>query len=205
MADVVQEAREDLRVVLRLFGHWQMADTLHQLKAGAGRVEVLGRDLAKLKPSARDRFRADHLGIVFQLFNLIPWLSALDNIVLPCRFSSVRLRSAIDPPGEARRLAARLDLPESVLARPAAELSVGQQQRVAAARALIGRPQLMIADEPTSALDAERQLGFIDLLLSECAASGTALLFVSHDLRLAGHFDRSLSLPAINAAMEAAP
>ena len=93
-----------------------------------------------------------------------------------------------------------LDLQPESWDKPAGELSVGQQQRVAAARALIGRPEILIADEPTSALDAERQQVFIDLLLQESAAVGAALVFVSHDWRLAAHFDRSIALQEINAA-----
>jgi putative ABC transport system ATP-binding protein len=93
-----------------------------------------------------------------------------------------------------------LDLQPESWRKPAGELSVGQQQRVAAARALIGRPEILIADEPTSALDAERQQVFIDLLLQESAAVGAALVFVSHDQRLAGHFDRSDALHEINTA-----
>lgn len=170
----------------------------------AGAVSVAGQVLGGLSAGARDRFRADHVGFVFQLFNLLPWLSARDNIVLACRFSSqrrVRVAAAgATPEGEAVRLAARLDLSTELLDRPAAQLSVGQQQRVAAARALIGRPGLVVADEPTSALDADRQQAFIDLLREECAAAGAALLFVSHDQRLATHFDRVLDLGAINHA-----
>jgi putative ABC transport system ATP-binding protein len=169
-----------------------------------GRIEVRGVELGTLSQAARDRHRADHLGVIFQMFNLIPYLSARDNILLPCRFSA-RRRARISEAGasaraEADRLAARLDLAPEDLARPAAELSVGQQQRVAAARALIGRPELLIADEPTSALDAGRQRGFLDLLLGESAAAGTAVLFVSHDTRLAGAFDRTVALAEINAA-----
>jgi putative ABC transport system ATP-binding protein len=163
-----------------------------------------------MRAGARDRFRADHVGFIFQLFNLIPYLSALDNIVLPCRFSALRRNriaaAGSTPHEEAARLAARLDLDPALLARSAAELSVGQQQRVAAARALIGWPGLVVADEPTSALDAERQRGFLDLLLGECAAAGAALLFVSHDRRLAEAFDRVVGLGTINrAAAERAP
>jgi putative ABC transport system ATP-binding protein len=170
-----------------------------------GVIEVLGTDLASLSSAGRDRFRADHLGFVFQLFNLIPYLSALDNILLPCRFSPVR-RAAVEAAGrpvrdEARRLALRLDLAPPLLARPAAELSVGQQQRVAAARALIGRPQLVVADEPISALDAGRARAFLDLLLSECVATGAAVLLVSHDIALAGRFQRAVALADINAAV----
>jgi len=169
----------------------------------AGTVSVAGQPLAQLSAGARDRFRADHVGFVFQLFNLLPYLSARDNIVLACRFSAAR-RARLAARGtaaeaEAQRLASRLELGD-VLYRPAAELSVGQQQRVAAARALIGRPGLIVADEPTSALDADRQQAFIDLLLDECAEAGAALLFVSHDLRLAHHFDRVVDLAQINRA-----
>ncbi|THF63026.1 ABC transporter ATP-binding protein [Pseudothauera nasutitermitis] len=172
------------------------------LDPDAGHVAVHGQELGALHAGARDRFRADHIGFVFQLFNLIPYLSARDNILLPCRFSRAR-RARIaaaggDPAAEAARLAARLDLQAALLDHPAAELSVGQQQRVAAARALIGRPPLVIADEPTSALDADRQRGFLDLLLAECAQAGAALLFVSHDGRLAEHFDRVVALGELN-------
>jgi putative ABC transport system ATP-binding protein len=174
----------------------------------AGTVSVAGQELASLSAGARDRFRADHVGFVFQLFNLLPYLSARDNILLACRFSAARRRrlreSGVAPEAEAARLAARLDLEREALGRPAAELSVGQQQRVAAARALIGRPGLIIADEPTSALDADRQQAFVDLLLGECAASAAALLFVSHDQRLAAHFDRVVDLEKINHAAAAA-
>lgn len=170
-----------------------------------GEVRVLGTDLARLSGAARDHFRAEHLGFVFQLFNLIPYLSALENILLPCRFSPTRHGAAEAAGGsvaaEARRLADHLDLAAELLERPAAELSVGQQQRVAAARALIGRPQLVIADEPTSALDADRELAFLELLLSECFASGAAVLLVSHDVRLADRFDRAVALADINRAL----
>ena len=173
----------------------------------AGTVSVAGQALGALSSGARDRFRADHVGFVFQLFNLLPWLSARDNILLACRFSPQRRARVVaagsTPAAEATRLAARLDLSADLLERPAAQLSVGQQQRVAAARALIGRPGLVVADEPTSALDADRQQAFIDLLLEECAAAGAALLFVSHDQRLARHFDRVLDLAALNRAAAA--
>jgi putative ABC transport system ATP-binding protein len=169
-----------------------------------GQVSVLGADMARLPGAARDRFRADHLGFVFQLFNLVPYLSALENILLPCRFSALR-RAAVEATGgsardEARRLARQLDLASELLDRPAAELSVGQQQRVAAARALIGGPRLVIADEPTSALDAERERAFLDLLLAECAGRDATVLLVSHDVRLADRFDRAVALPEINRA-----
>ncbi|MCL4757790.1 MAG: ATP-binding cassette domain-containing protein [Rhodocyclaceae bacterium] len=166
-----------------------------------GGITVLGVPMERLGAQARDRHRAAHIGFIFQLFNLIPYLSGLDNIVLPCRFSQQRARRAQPSPREeALRLAGCLDLDSHTLRRPAAELSVGQQQRVAAARALIGRPELIIADEPTSALDAGRQRVFLDLLLEQCAEAGSSLLFVSHDERLASRFPSALRLDEINRA-----
>lgn len=165
-----------------------------------GRVDLLGTDLAILGSRARDSFRADHIGFIFQQFNLLPWLAAIDNVLLPCIFSASRAQRAGDARNEAKRLLARLDLAPSLWKKPAGELSVGQQQRVAATRALIGKPEILIADEPTSALDAERQQAFIDLLLTESAAVGATLLFVSHDARLAAHFDRVVALADINHA-----
>ncbi len=174
--------------------------------AGRGTVRVLGQDLAALSATRRDRFRADHVGFLFQLFNLVPYLSVLDNVLLPLRFSA-RRRERVSgrggPVAEAGRLIDHLDLGPELLHRKAAELSVGQQQRVAAARALIGSPELVIADEPTSALDADRRALFVDLLRRECRAQGSALVFVSHDAGLEPLFDRTLSLPDINRAMAA--
>jgi putative ABC transport system ATP-binding protein len=161
-----------------------------------GSVSLLGQPLGELSASQRDAFRADHLGFIFQQFNLIPYLSVLDNVLLPCRFSARRTSRACEPEAEARRLLNTLDLDPALLNRPAAELSVGQQQRVAAARALIGQPEILIADEPTSALDAERQAAFVELLLSEAKRAGSTVVFVSHDLRLAAHFDHRLALSA---------
>lgn len=166
-----------------------------------GRIEVAGHCLSAMPAARRDRFRAAHIGFIFQLFNLIPYLSGMDNVLLPCRFSAVRARRLPDDGrAEALRLAARLELDAALLDKPAGALSVGQQQRVAAARALIGRPSLVIADEPTSALDADRRRLFLDLLLAECRAAGAALLFVSHDAQLSARFDRVVALDTLNRA-----
>jgi putative ABC transport system ATP-binding protein len=165
------------------------------LEARGGSVRVLGRELAGMSRAERDGFRGAHLGYIFQLFNLIPYLNVLDNITLPCQLNGERRAKlgnvAVDE--AARRLAEQLNI-SRLLSEKVVDLSVGQQQRVAAARALIGKPELVIADEPTSSLDAERQAAFLDLLRKECAEAGAALLFVSHDLRLAGRFDRTLAL-----------
>ena len=132
------------------------------------------------------------------MFNLVPFLSVLDNVTLPCRFSARRREAAAARGGaeaEARRLLEHLDLgPEARSRRAVTALSVGQQQRVAAARALIGRPEIVLADEPTSALDADRREAFVRLLFRECAAEGATLLFVSHDRSFAPLFDRTLAL-----------
>ena len=178
--------------------------TLLSLAAGvllpqAGQVHVLGREWRSLRAGARDRRRADHIGYVFQQFNLLPFLSVLDNVLLPCRFSRGRAgRCEGGPDRAAQRLLQALGLAPALWPRPASALSVGQQQRVAAARALIGRPELVIADEPTSALDEAHRDAFLRLLLQECEAAGSALLFVSHDPRLAPHFTRVLPLVSVN-------
>jgi putative ABC transport system ATP-binding protein len=181
--------------------------TLLNLIAGVmvpqdGSLRVLGRELRELSGAGRDRFRADHVGFIFQLFNLIPYLSVIENVCLPCEFSPRRRERALKAGGtvrkEAARLLAHLDLPSPVLRKPVTALSVGQQQRVAAARALLGAPELVIADEPTSSLDADRRTSFLDLLFAECERERAALIFVSHDSALAPRFDRVLELSAIN-------
>lgn len=168
-----------------------------------GKVEVLGTNLTKLAARRRDRFRADHVGFIFQMFNLVPYLSVVDNVTLPCRFSQRRRERAVarstNVAADARRLLAHLELDSSALLdRPVTDLSIGQQQRVAVARALIGSPEVIIADEPTSALDEGTRERFLDLLFGECDAEGTTLLFVSHDARLGTLFNRGVSLSQLN-------
>jgi putative ABC transport system ATP-binding protein len=172
------------------------------LQPQAGRISVLGEDMGKLPAARRDRLRADRMGVIFQMFNLVPYLSVTGNVLLPLRFSPARRKAAgNDPQAEARRLLARLGLTdEGLLERRVSDLSVGQQQRVAAARALIGSPSLVIADEPTSALDADARDRFITLLSEEVERSGASLLFVSHDASLAGLFTRAADLTAMNKA-----
>ncbi|WP_283132520.1 ABC transporter ATP-binding protein [Enterovibrio norvegicus] len=169
--------------------------------ASSGTLQLCETELTALKGSQRDAFRADNIGYIFQQFNLLPYLSVLDNVLLPCRFSSLRKqRVSGDLAQEAKRLLLALDLPEICLTKPVTALSIGQQQRVAAARALIGKPALLLADEPTSALDFDSRNTFIALLMKECEHAGSSLLFVSHDHTLESHFDRSVSLTEINGA-----
>ena len=166
-----------------------------------GSVEVLGTRLDRLAGPARDPFRAAHIGIIFQMFNLLPYLSVLDNVLLPLRFAPGRRRRVVargtSPEAEARRLLERLHLEPGLARRPASNLSVGQQQRVAAARALIGAPEIVIADEPTSALDRDRQAAFLDLIAAELAAAGGTLLMVSHDPTLGDRFERVVRLQSV--------
>jgi len=165
-----------------------------------GSLTCLGEELTTLSGAKRDRFRADHLGVIFQQFNLLPWLDLRSNVMLPCRFSRRRAQRAGDVNRAAEDLLKAMDLAPELWLRRADQLSVGQQQRVAAARALIGQPELVLADEPTSALDSDRRDDFLDLLFAQCREAGSALLFVSHDRDLAPHFDRQLDLATINRA-----
>ncbi|RIA32562.1 putative ABC transport system ATP-binding protein [Stenotrophomonas sp. AG209] len=171
------------------------------LLPGRGSVEVAGHGLQAMRGAARDRFRADHLGVIFQQFNLLPFLSVRDNIALGLRFSrlrSERISGSVD--AEIVRLLRALQLDPALMQRRAGTLSVGQQQRVAAARALIGRPALLLADEPTSALDREAATAFLQLMSAQCQAAGTTVLVVSHDDSLQPLFDRTIALSEINQA-----
>lgn len=164
-----------------------------------GEVALLGQSMAALKGRQRDRFRARHIGVVFQQFNLIPYLSVLANVCLAAHFAG-------RAPGEgpevnqtgtethARELLAALGLPTGIAERPASTLSVGQQQRVAVARALITRPEILLADEPSSALDSDHRDAFMQVMLEQVAETGSTLVFVSHDRSLAKAFDHQQDL-----------
>jgi len=145
----------------------------------------------------------DHIGYIFQLFNLLPYLSIEENVLLPLSFSNSRAKKVgktkNDQIKDAERLLKSLDMDEQLAKKkPVTELSVGQQQRVAVARALIGNPELIIADEPTSALDSDLRHSFLELLFSECKKAGSTLLFVSHDSSLGNFFNRKISMEEIN-------
>lgn len=169
----------------------------------SGTVFVAGNELSRISTSACDRVRANELGFIFQQFNLIPYLNALENVLLPCEFSRVRKQRILDagetPPEQAEKILGALfqnQVPD--LTRPVYTLSVGQQQRVAAARALLGSPPLIVADEPTSSLDYDNRQLFMDLLFRQCENYGATLLFVSHDPTLKDRFSIVLDFEAIN-------
>ncbi len=167
------------------------------VSADRGAISVSGTDIASLSAGQRDRFRAEQIGLIFQQFNLLPYASVLDNILLPLQFSPDRRKRVASLKEEAETLCQNLGLPDNVMNVRAGTLSVGQQQRVAAARALIGTPPLLIADEPTSALDAATQKTFLQLLFAQSRAHNTTLLMVSHDARLADQFDRVVQMSDI--------
>ncbi|KID55215.1 methionine ABC transporter ATP-binding protein [Pseudoalteromonas luteoviolacea] len=169
-----------------------------------GTIEILNENLAALNDAKRDKFRADHIGTIFQNFNLLPYLSPIDNVLLGCNFSKRRQANlkAINITAEAQalKLLNELGIDEDTQHRSVNELSIGQQQRVAAARAFIGQPELIIADEPTSALDADNRDIFIKQLFEQAEQYQATILFVSHDAGLASLFDRKVSLKDINGA-----
>lgn len=174
------------------------------LAPDSGHLSILQHDMAGLGASQRDKLRADHIGYIFQQFNLVPYLNLADNVMLPCRFSKRRTQNAITSHGSVSAAAEyllkqlfennELD-PES----PVSKLSVGQQQRVAAARALIGHPEIVIADEPTSSLDFDARGRFINLLFDQLAETSATLIFVSHDQSLGDRFPRGISIEEFRA------
>lgn len=171
----------------------------------SGSVCVLGVPLETLRSTQRDQFRADHLGVIFQQFNLLPYLSLLENVQLPCGFSQRKRQNAGDIRAAAVRLLSHLSISDSLLNKPVSKLSVGQQQRTAVARALIGSPEIIIADEPTSALDTANRDRFLELLFRETEEQGGTLIFVSHDQQIARRFERVVDLVQINQAGSRAP
>jgi len=169
-----------------------------------GSVQVLGHSLQELSAMQCDQFRVDLLGIVFQQFNLLPYLSVLDNVKLPCWFSKRRHLLAGGSANElkqaAQSLLMELSLAETLYNQLANRLSVGQQQRVAVARALIGQPKIIIADEPTSSLDVENRERFLELLFLEADKQKSTVVFVSHDSHIAQYFPRVIDLSKLNKA-----
>ncbi len=173
--------------------------------ATSGDVFILSQNLNTQSNTKRDAFRADHIGYIFQNFNLLPYLSPIENVTLGCEFSKSRQQKALKQHSEPKpslqkeavRLLNALGLNEQYHNKDVATLSIGQQQRVAAARAFIGSPELIIADEPTSALDANNRQNFIKLLFEQAKLSCSTLVFVSHDESLKPLFDRAIDLMSL--------
>lgn len=171
--------------------------TLLELIAGvlsvqSGQLNVLGEPYHLKTSTQLDAFRADHIGYIFQSFNLIPYLSVQENLVLPLMFSKQKIDQL-----RLAKLIQGLGL-STLIHRSVSDLSVGQQQRVAAARALLKKPQLVLADEPTSALDYDHRENFLNLLFQFCREDKTTVIFVSHDRTIEKLFDRSISLKEMN-------
>ena len=168
------------------------------IKPNFGSVSILGKNLGLLADHEKDRYRGDHIGFVFQSFNLIPYLTIFENILLPLKSSKIRfcnIRDNIN--NEIHRISDHLKI-RDLLSNKSTDLSVGQQQRVAVARALIGNPEIIIADEPTSSLDEDITASFMKLLIEEHKEKNFTLVFVSHDKSLAKYFDREINFNDIN-------
>jgi len=173
--------------------------TLLNAVAGAlsttrGQLTLLDQHFEGLSSRQLDKLRADHMGIVFQQLNLIPYLTGLQNAALPLRFSVLRRARVMDQTAEVLRLGKLLGLTESQLNQKANQLSVGQQQRVAVIRAFLGEPELILADEPTSALDPASRDRFLDDVMALMNDKRQALLMISHDPEVSSHFNQHLEL-----------
>ena len=164
----------------------------------AGLVQLLNVTVNQLSALERDRFRADQLGVIFQQFNLLPYLSVQENIQLACTFSARKRERVGDVKREVAQLLERLHISAELWSKPVTQLSMGQQQRVAIARGVIGKPPIIIADEPTSAMDDENRDAFLQLLFQEADAQQSTILFVSHDKAIAPYFRRVVQLSEIN-------
>lgn len=160
-----------------------------------GRIVIQKTDVTRLAEAARDRFRARYIGFVFQTFNLLAGFSALENVLLGMTFTGQR-----NDPRRASELLGRVGLGQRLTHRPAA-LSVGEQQRVAVARALVNKPILLLADEPTANIDPSHQQQVIDLLREVCRAENVAMLLVTHSDDVARQFERVEYLEKLNRAL----
>ena len=164
-----------------------------------GEIYLLGKNITHLTSYQRDQFRADHIGYIFQQLNLLPHLSVLDNVLLPCYFSKKRRQNlSSSPVPSAKQLLSNLHISNHDMKKKVNQLSVGQQQRVAAARAFIGSPDLILADEPTSSLDIDNRDDFLALLKEQAVQHKATLIFVSHDPFLEKTFHRIIDLPTLN-------
>jgi len=163
----------------------------------SGNIFINGKTINQLSSKTKDEYRADNIGIIFQQFNLLPYANVVDNVLLPLYFSKVRSNNVPNKREKVIELFKQLRLPDDIIQFKASSLSMGQQQRVAVARALIGNPSLIIADEPTSSLDADAQKIFLDLMFEQISENNSTLLMVSHDRSLSGQFDRLVDINEI--------
>ena len=163
----------------------------------SGSISINGNTINKLSSKTKDEYRADDIGIIFQQFNLLPYANVVDNVLLPLYFSQARSKNIVNKRAAALELFKQLRLPDDIAQYKASNLSVGQQQRVAVARALIGNPSLIIADEPTSSLDTNAQQLFLDLMFKQISENNSTLLMVSHDKSLSNRFDRQININEI--------
>lgn len=163
----------------------------------SGSISINDKIISDLTSTNKDAHRSDNIGIIFQQFNLLPYANVIDNIILPLYFSKQRSKKVENKTNAAMTLCDQLRLPESILNQKASNLSVGQQQRVAVARALIGSPSIIVADEPTSSLDTEAQELFLDLMFDQISKNSSTLLMVSHDKSLTNYFDQVIDINEI--------
>ena len=163
----------------------------------SGDILLNEQKLNDLNANKKDQFRSDNIGIIFQQFNLLPYANVIDNITLPLYFSKKRDSRVTNHRETTLNLCRSLQLSASTIAMQANKLSVGQQQRVAVARALIGNPSLIIADEPTSSLDSSTQKKFLDLMFRQIEEHKSTLLMVSHDSSISNYFDRTINIKDI--------
>lgn len=163
----------------------------------SGSISINDKIISDLTSTNKDAYRSDNIGIIFQQFNLLPYANVIDNIILPLYFSKQRSKKVENKINAAMNLCGQLRLPESILNQKASNLSVGQQQRVAVARALIGSPSIIVADEPTSSLDTEAQELFLDLMFDQISKNSSTLLMVSHDKSLTNYFDQVIDINEI--------
>ena len=163
----------------------------------SGSISINDKIISDLTSTNKDAYRSDNIGIIFQQFNLLPYANVIDNIILPLYFSKQRSKKVENKINAAMNLCNQLRLPESILNQKASNLSVGQQQRVAVARALIGSPSIIVADEPTSSLDTEAQELFLDLMFDQISKNSSTLLMVSHDKSLTNYFDQVIDINEI--------
>ncbi len=161
-------------------------------KPQSGTVKILNQDMLRLSNTEKDQFRSQHIGYIFQQFNLVPYLSVEENIILPFLFNKKKQSEKIYS-----RLVLALNI-KNIQHKKVNQLSIGQQQRVAAARALVFQPEVILADEPTSALDFNRRESFIKILFELSAEQNSTLVFVSHDMTLKPLFNTAIDLTAIN-------